>query len=161
MAMIRPLVLAAALSAAATMSAWAQAGCEDMRKIRMDEMWEQANAAFDAGATSADETYREEFQAANDAYAQALAGAEAAYEGSLYWAANSAEQLGHSSVADPIADAAARRAQDRNAAHREWASAVSDIMSVWNASMEETEARRAAFIGSNAVLIEEQFSDCQ
>ena len=63
--------------------------------------------------TEADETYRKEFQAASAIYAEALASAEAAYDGSLYWALKSAEQLGHSAVADPVAAAAARRAHDR------------------------------------------------
>ena len=159
--MIRSFILAAALSAAAHAAAWGQTGCNDARKLRMDKMWEQATASFDAGAAKADETYRQEFRAANAVHAEALASAEAAYDGSLYWAIKSAEQLDHSSIADPIADAAARRARDRNAAHREWASSVSDTMSRWSASMEDAENRRSDFIGENVLLIEEQLSDCR
>jgi len=159
--MIRCFTLAAILSAAASAAAWGQAGCDDMRKQRMDAMWEQAAAAFDAGVRRADETYREEFQTANDVYAEALARVDAAYEGTLYWAVRSAKQLDHSSTSDPIADAAVRRAYDRNAAHREWASSVSDTMSRWSASMEQAETRRSAFIEANVLLIEKQLSDCR
>lgn len=159
--MTRSFILAAVLLTAATATAWGQSTCDDMRQLRLDRMWEQANAAFDAGKTAADEIYREEFQTANTAYAQALASAEAAYNGSLYWAVKSAEELGHPAIAAPIADAGAQRAEDRNAAHREWTSSVSDAMSRWTASMEKAEIVRSVFVGENVLIIEEQFSECR
>ncbi|MYE03247.1 MAG: hypothetical protein F4Y03_18625 [Alphaproteobacteria bacterium] len=159
--MTRSFILAAALLAAMTATAWGQAGCEDMRKLRMDKVWEQANAAFNADAAEADEAYKQEFRMANALHADALASAEAAYDGSLYWTFKSAEQLNHSSIAEPIADAAERRAHDRNAAHREWTSSLSDTLSRWSVSMEEAEIRRSALVGENAALIEKQLSDCR
>ncbi|MDE0410550.1 MAG: hypothetical protein OXN81_22115 [Alphaproteobacteria bacterium] len=159
--MIRSFILAAALSAAVTATAWGQAGCEDIRKLRMEKVWKQANTAFDADAAEADEAYRQAFRTANAIHADALASAEAAYDGSLYWAFRSAEQLDHSAIADPVVDAAERRAHDRNAAHREWASSVSDTLSRWSASMEEAETRRSALVGENALRIEKQLSDCR
>ena len=159
--MTRSFILAAALSVAVHAAAWGQTGCEDMRQLRIDKIWEKANAAFDAGTTAADETYREEFEAAGAVYAEALASAEAAYDGFLYWAVKGAEPLDRSAVADPLADAAARRAHDRNAAHRAWASSVSDMMSRWSASMEEAETRRSVFIRTNVRLIEELLADCR
>ena len=159
--MIRSFILAAVLSAAMSATAWGQTSCKDMWQLRMDTTWEQANAAFDAATTEADDTYREELQTASAVYAQALASAEAAYEGSLYWAAKSAEPINLSSIAEPMAAAAAKRTHDRNAAHREWASSVSNVMSRWSASMEKAETRRSVFIGTNVPLIEEQLSDCR
>ena len=158
--MTRSFILAAVLSAMVTAAAWGQT-CDEIQQLRMDKLWEQANTAFDAGKAGADQTYREEFQAAHTAYEQALGDAEAAYDGSLYWAVRSAEELGHSAIAAPIADAVAKRAEDRNEAHREWASSVSDMMSRWSASMEKAEIVRSVFVGRNVVLIEEQFSDCR
>ena len=158
--MTRSLVLATVLSTAVAAAAWGQT-CDDIQQTRMDMMWEQANAAFDAGKSTADETYKEEFQTANAIYTQALADAEAAYGGSLYWAVKSAEELGHSAIADPITDAIAKRAEDRNVAHREWVSSVSDMMSGWRDSMEKAEIDRSAFIRKNIRIIEEQISDCR
>ena len=159
--MTRLFILAAVLSTAVSATAWGQASCDDMQRLRVNMIQEQANAAFDASAAEADETYREEFQAANAAYAQALANVEAAYDGSLYWVFKSAEALNEFASVGPIADAAAKRTRDRNAAHREWASTVSDMMSRWSASIEDAEARRSAFVGANVVLIEKQLSDCR
>ena len=159
--MIRSFILAALLSAAASASAWGQAGCDDIQELGMDKVQERANAVFDAGKTAADEAYREEFQAASAVYADDLASSEAAYDGSLYWAFRSAEQLNHSAVAEPVAAAAAKRAHDRNAAHREWAASVSDMVTRWSASMEDAEARRSAFLREKVPLIEEQFSHCR
>ena len=158
--MTRTLILAAVLSAAAAATAWGQT-CDEVQQLRMDKLWEEANAAFHTGKAMADDAYKEEFQRANATYEQALTNAEVAYDGSLYWAVRSAEELGHSAIAAPIADAVAQRAQDRNAAHRDWASSVSDMMSRWSASMETVEIGRSVFVGTNILLIEEQFSDCQ
>ena len=161
MAMTRSLILATALSVAVSATASRQTSCDDMRQLRLDMTWEQANAAFNASTTKADEAYREEFRTANAAYAKALASVEAAYDGSLYWIFRNAEQLDHSAIADPIAAAAAKRAHDRNAAHREWASSVSEMMFRWSTSMEEAETRRSVFIGANVLLIEKELSDCR
>lgn len=158
--MIRALILAAVLWAAVAATAGGQT-CDKIQQLRMDEMWEQANAAFDAGRAMADDAYKEEFQTANAAYEQALADAEAAYDGSLYWAVRSAEQLGHSAIAAPIADAVAKRAQDRSEAHRQWASSVSDMVSRWNASMEKAEFGFSRFVGENVLLIEKRSSGCR
>ena len=159
--MTRSFFLAAALSAAMSATAWGQTGCDDARQPRTNSMQEQANAAFDASAAAADAAYREAFQAANAAYAQALANVEAAYDGSLYWVFKSAEQLDHFAVAEPVADAAARRAHDRSEAHREWASSVSDMISEWSVAMEEAEARRSALVGANAALVAERLANCR
>ena len=159
--MTRSFILATALSVAASATAWGQTGCEDLRQLRLDKAWEQASAAFDASAAKADEAYREAFEAANASYAQALASVEAAYDGTLYWTFRSDRPADRSAIAEPIAAAAARRAHDRNAAHREWASSMSDMVFRWSASIEEAEARRAAFIRTNVLRIEEQFPDCR
>ena len=163
MSMTRSFILAAALSGAVSAAASGQTSCDEMRQLRMDMVWEEADAAFNASTRKAKEAHREEFQTATANYAQALASVEAGYDGSLYWVFRftNAEQLDHSATADPVTAAAAKRAHDRNAAHREWASTVSEIMSRWSASMEEAEIRRSAFIGENALLIENQLSDCQ
>ena len=157
--MTRTLVLATVLLAAVTATASAQT-CNELRQLRMDKLWEQANAAFDAGKAAADETYEEELQSANTIYADALARAEAAYDGSLYWAVNGTEERGHSAIAAPITSAVTRRAEVRNTAHREWASSVSDITSRWIASMEQAEINRSASVGKEIQLIEQQTADC-
>lgn len=158
--MTRLFVLATVLSAAVAATAWGQT-CNDIQQSRMDTMWEQANAMFDAGKANADHAYKEGFGTVNAIYARALADAEAAYGGSLYWAVKSAEELGLSAIVDPIADAVARRAEDRNEAHREWVSSVSDMMSGWMDSMEKAEIDRSAFLRKRIRIIEEQISDCR
>lgn len=159
--MTRLFILAAALSAAVSSAAWGQTGCDDTQKLRIDEARGQANAAFEASATEADNAYRKEFQTANATYAEALANVEAAYEGSLYWVFRNERQPDRSTIAGPVAAAVAKRAHDRNAAHREWASSVSDMMFRWADSMEEAETRRSISIGAKARLIEKQLSDCR
>ena len=158
--MIRSLILATVLSAAVAATAWGQTTCDEIRQHLMDMVWDRANAGFDASKTKADEAYRQDFQTASATYAQALASAEAAHDG-LYWALKNAEQRDRSPVSAQIADAVAERAQDRNAAHREWASSVSDIMSRWNDSMEKAEFNRSAFVGEKIPLLEKQLSDCR
>ena len=160
MAMARPLILAAILLAATTATAWGQSNCEEMRQDRMDTLWWQANAAFEAGRQAADETYREEFQTANSRYDRDLARAEATYDG-LYWALKDAEHRDGSAVGALIADALAERAQRRNAAHRKWATSMSDAMSRWSDSMEHSEIGRSVLMRENLLLIEGQFSECR
>ena len=159
MAMTRSLILATVLSAALSAAAWGQTICDDIRQLSMGPVWEEASAAFDAGKAKADEDYREEFQTAGVIYDQALARAEAAYDGALHWIFKNADPLDHSAIAYPIADAVAKRAHDRNAAHREWASSVSNMMLRWSASMEEAETDRSVFLGENVLLVEKQLSD--
>ena len=158
--MTRPLILAAILLAATTVTAWGQSNCEEVYQLRTDRLWWQANAAFEAGKQAADETYREELRTANSSYDWALARAEAAYDG-LYWALKDAEYRDGSAVGALIADALAERALRRNAAHREWASSMSDMMSRWSDSMENAEIGRSDFMRENVLLIERQFLECR
>ena len=160
MAMTRPLILAAVLLAATTATTWGQSDCDEVRQLRTDTLWWQANAAFEAGKRAADETYREEFRTANSSYDRALARAEAAYDG-LYWALRDAEHRDGSAVGALIADALAERAERRNAAYRKRASSMSDMMSRWSDSMENAEIGRSVFMQENVLLIERQFSECR
>ena len=148
------------LFATVTVTARGQTTCDDIWQNRIDMVWGQADAAFHAGKTAADEVYRQEFQAANATYEQALARADAAFDG-LYWALMDARYRDQSPVAAPIADAVTERAHDRNMAHRAWVSSVSDMITRWSESIEKAELVRSVFVGEKVLLVEQQLSDCR